>query len=328
MLPPEQPESFEFRKLLPKFTFIGRRAPSSVLSTKRNFDKIVREAELSRFQKFVGDFRTKNSRFALISAGLGGVALVLAVLKTAEISKAEKEISRRKDQLAKPMYELKGNEASNFPWDRQNLDDWLYRPIKITGRPLHNKAMLVPRKLEGYHGFDYIVPLVTKENEDGSEQEGILLNKGWLPNEHYHVGNRFRIENALPQTFECYLSLNSELDEKGSFFKKGNTPGKGRNRWSHVYLPDMAKTSEFKNQGAVKLALLEAVNPESALDERNTKHYEMTLIGSEETPYPKTRAGALQLRTMPWDLTHERNTYATVGFILTGLAAALKYAPL
>lgn len=328
MLPPEQPEGFEFRKLLPKFTFIGRRTPSSVLSTKRNFDKLVREAEISRFQKFIGDFRTKNSRFALISAGIGGVALVLAVMKTAEIGKAEKEVARRKEQLSKPVYELKGNEASNFPWDKSNLNEWLYRPVKITGRPLHNKAMLVPRTLEGYTGFDYIVPLVTKENEDGSEQEGILLNKGWLPNEDYHPGNRFRIENALPQTFDAYVSLNSELDEKNSFFKDGNNPGKGRNKWTHVYLPDMAKTSEFKNQSTVKLALLEAVNPNSVLDERNPKHFEMTLIGSEESPFPKTRAGALQLRTMPWDLTHERNTYATVGFVLTGLAAVLKYAPL
>lgn len=327
MLPPEKPGKLNLKQLLPEFRFLPRRTPPSALSTKRNFDKIIREAEITRFQKFIGDFRTKNSRFALVSAGIGGVALVLALMKGVEINAAEKEISRRKDQLAKSPHELKGNEASSFPWDRQNLDEWLYRRVKITGRPLHNKAMLVPRRLEGYNGFDYIVPLVTKENEDGSEQEGILLNKGWLPNEDYHVGNRFRIENSLPQTFECYLSLNSELDEKNSFFKKGNSPGKGRNKWSHVYLPDMAKTSEFKNQGAVKLALLERVNPNSPLDERNPKHYEMTLIGSEETPYPKTQAGALQLRKMPWDLAHERNTYATVGVVLTGLAAVIKFLP-
>jgi len=34
--------------------------------------------------------------------------------------------------------------------------------VKITGRPMHNTASLVPREAYGYPGFEYVVPLVTK----------------------------------------------------------------------------------------------------------------------------------------------------------------------
>jgi hypothetical protein len=35
----------------------------------------------------------------------------------------------------------------------------------------------------GHKGYDYVVPLVTREKEDFSEQQGVLLNKGWIPAE-------------------------------------------------------------------------------------------------------------------------------------------------
>lgn len=38
--------------------------------------------------------------------------------------------------------------------------------------------MMIPSKSYGMFGYEYIVPLVTKENEDGSVQEGLLLNLG------------------------------------------------------------------------------------------------------------------------------------------------------
>ena len=38
--------------------------------------------------------------------------------------------------------------------------------------------MMIPAKSYGLYGFEYLVPLVTKENEDGSVQEGLILNLG------------------------------------------------------------------------------------------------------------------------------------------------------
>jgi len=310
------PEKVNFRAFFPRLSlFSGRRSTKNVATSlykASNTKSFIQDNEVARFRGVISEYARKSPRTSLILAGLGGASLLLGVFKGLEAAQANAEISFRKDQLEKPIFELKGNDAVNFPWGKENLREWLYRPIRITGRPLHNKAMLIPRRHEGYRGFDYIVPLVTKENEDGSVQEGILLNKGWIPHEYAHVGARHRIENARPQTFDCYLSLQSELDEKGSLFKEGNSPARDRNKWNHVFLPDMAKASGFKNVDSVKLALLERVNLKTLNDERNPKHFEYSLAMMEDYPFEKTKAGALQLRHMPWDLQAHQNAYSAL----------------
>jgi cytochrome oxidase assembly protein ShyY1 len=328
MLPRNQPEKPNWGKIFPEINlskaFARNRALSHTpLNTEAANVQLATTPE--RLNGVITNAARKYPKLSLVFAGLGGLSIILAIQKGAQTSSAKSEIEFRKTQLNQPTYELKGNEAVHVPWNKENLKNWLHRPVKITGRPIHNKAMLVPRTVEGYSGYDYIVPLVTNENEDGSVQEGVLLNKGWIPHEYYHIGARWKIENSLPQTFEGYVSVNSELDEKNEFFKKGNATGKRFNKWSHVYLPDMAEASGFKNASEAKVALIECVSNKSVLDERLPKHYEMTLIGSEDYPYPKTRAGALQLRHMPWDLRSEQNFYLAAGFVFTGLAGALRF---
>lgn len=68
--------------------------------------------------------------------------------------------------------------------------------MKIVGRPLHNKAFLIPSKSYGLEGFEYVVPLVTKETANGDALEGVLLNKGFIPKWYADMGNRMRIEDA------------------------------------------------------------------------------------------------------------------------------------
>jgi len=43
--------------------------------------------------------------------------------------------------------------------------------------------MNIPNRLELYDGYDNVVPLVTKENEDGTNRRGLLFNRGWIPHE-------------------------------------------------------------------------------------------------------------------------------------------------
>lgn len=314
------PSRFNIRSLfgLPK----DYKAPTSIFQSEAR--QVIRNAETARLRAAISSWARKSPKLSAFLLGVGGVSFLLATSKSISIGKANEEIAFRKSQIVQPVYELKGEEAVNVPWNKDNLNQWLYRPVRITGRPIHNKAMLIPRTVDGYAGFDYILPLVTKENEDGSVQEGVLLNKGWMPHEYAHPGARWRIENALPQTFDCYVSLNSELDEKNEFFKKGNAVGSKFNVWSHVYLPDMAKASGLKNADTVKIALLERVNHKTALDERDPKHFEVNLIGSEDYPFEKTRAGALQLRHMPWELRAQRDGFFTLGFLSTALAIALR----
>lgn len=71
----------------------------------------------------------------------------------------------------------------NFPWNSSNIDQWVYRPVKIKGRQIHKHTMFPERYRETCPGADYIVPLVTKEDDVWSvdSREGILLNKGYIP---------------------------------------------------------------------------------------------------------------------------------------------------
>ena len=135
-----------------------------------------------------------------------------------------------------------------------------------------------------------------------------------------------RIENSDPQKFLAYVSLNSELDYKTKFFKDGNSPKAVRNHWGHVFLPDMAENTGFKNKDQAKLALLECVDPnQTKLDERDPKHYAKNLTVEEDYPYAKTYAGALQLYKMPWQYKHSSFEYFTLGTASTLIALGLKF---
>lgn len=279
--------------------------------------------QLERNRLFSGFRRLGNNRSFLILVGTSGAAFGLALYEWAQIKMAQNEIARRKTQLSQPVYELKGEEKVNFPWtaEGERVDNWLHRPVKISGKPRHEKTFLVPRTVDGYFGYDYIVPLITKDTEDGSEEYGVLLNKGWIPHEYASPNKRYKIENVEEQTFVGYVSRNEDLERQGIF--DGNVPDARFNKWTHVFLPDMAKASGFKNQKQVKAALIECIDQKLApLDERNTRHYAREMTGSFDYPFAKTQSGALQLTSMPWDHRHNRNTYLGIS-IATGAIAVL-----
>ena len=48
--------------------------------------------------------------------------------------------------MSEPIYELSGEEVVEFPWNEKNLREWLYRPIRVTGRPMHYKFIPIPDK--------------------------------------------------------------------------------------------------------------------------------------------------------------------------------------
>ena len=64
-------------------------------------------------------------------------------------SSANEEINFRKQQLVQPIYNMNPEESVNVPWSEGNLKAWLYRPVRISGRPIHSKAKLVPRMKYG-----------------------------------------------------------------------------------------------------------------------------------------------------------------------------------
>lgn len=105
---------------------------------------------------------------SLVLFGVSIASFIYSAALIERIRKARREIEFRKKQLSKPVYEIKPEEATYLPWDSKNIKQWLYRPVRITGRPLHYRAMLIPRKCYGHEGYEYVVPFVLKEDEDGS----------------------------------------------------------------------------------------------------------------------------------------------------------------
>ena len=137
----------------------------------------------------------------------------------------------------------------------------------------------------------------------------MLLKSNTLKNIFLEVSSRLKIENARQQTFIAYVSQNTELEH--SFGDKGNAPVLARNKWQTLDLELMADNSNFENAQKAKLALLEQVNLNTTLDERNMEHYNHDASYTQDYPHCKTMAGALQLNTMPWD--HKRNEYFYLG---------------
>lgn len=108
---------------------------------------------------------------------------------------------------------------------------------------------------------------------------------------------------------------------KGGIFSNGpNTWDEQRFRFTSFFLPDMVDAVELKNKKQAKVAIIELVNLNTPLDEKNTLHYDLDMTGTQTFPYVKTRAGALQGKQMPWHYDSKQSTWALVGGI-SGLIA-------
>jgi surfeit locus 1 family protein len=127
-------------------------------------------------------------------AGLAGYCLLEAGHCLYCRSAAEAEIAYRKKQLARPVYELGEKELATLPWNEANLRQWLYRPIKLTGRLIHLRQINIERRQNGEDGVVNIVPLVTHEDATGTQQYGVGLSRGWLPALSQWIENRQKVE--------------------------------------------------------------------------------------------------------------------------------------
>lgn len=117
----------------------------------------------------------------------------------------------------KPVYELTGLEAVNPPWANGNLDEWLYRPVKIRGRAVHSKEMAFRYDRYGYEGNLTFIPLVTREDFSNLSylREGLILGIGWIPSNYDSPSNRERWENT--EDYIDYVGIvttNEEINGK------------------------------------------------------------------------------------------------------------------
>lgn len=100
---------------------------------------------VSRFLTRSQAFRKANPRSPWALLGLSLLPVYGYLKASLDEAQAKQEVSFRKEQLVKPVYELSADESVDFPWTGAKLNEWLYRPVQISGRPIHAKAKLVPR---------------------------------------------------------------------------------------------------------------------------------------------------------------------------------------
>lgn len=117
-----------------------------------------------------------------------------------------------------------------------------------------------------------------------------------------------------------YVSQGDDL--KGGIFSNGpNVADEQRFSFTSFFLPDMVDAVELTNKKQAKVAIIELVNLDTPLDEKNTHHLDLDMTGNTTYPYRKTRAGALQSKNMPWHYESKQSLWALVGGV-SGLIAA------
>jgi len=82
----------------------------------------------------------------------------------------KKTISNRKAKLALPPIELTAETALSPPWNEDNIEEYLFRRVIVTGRPIHARGINIPHRLELYDGYENVVPLVIKEDDKGNNR--------------------------------------------------------------------------------------------------------------------------------------------------------------
>jgi surfeit locus 1 family protein len=152
---------------------------------------------------------------------------------------------------------------------------------------------MIPTKLHGYSGYECVVPLVTSENEDGSDQQGVLLSLGFIPKEYAHPSTRYKVESSDWQDFSAYVSTLDEF-QSHNVLSSGNIGGRGEGKWNYADIEKMAKHTGFKNWKNAQFAVLEQVRPNSTADERSIDYRDLDSSYQQDYPYVKTLAGALQ----------------------------------
>lgn len=86
----------------------------------------------------------------------------------------------------------------------------------------------------------------------------------------------------------------------------------------------MAEAAGFVNRKSAAVAAIEIVNLDTPNDEKDPRHYDINLTNSVEYPYIKTRSGALQSHTMPWDYRSRQFAWGSIGLVSTLLGLACK----
>ncbi len=82
--------------------------------------------------------------------------------------------------------------------------------------------MYIKHQIHNYDGYEFILPMVTSEDENYENQKGILVNKGWLPHERKDLANRRGFEDSFTRRTVVGIVTKGEPFVNKSLFRKGN----------------------------------------------------------------------------------------------------------
>ena len=251
-----------------------------------------------------------------------GFSLLMAFNYELARQYAVNDFNLKKERLQMPVYELKGEEAVNFPWNDENYDEWIYRPVKISGRRVYRHTAYI-KNPQNVPGYDWILPVVTREPEsaDFDKREGILVNIGWIPAMFGYKMYRIHYFDTLNYgDFVGVLTPQNNL-KKGLFQKESNSWGPQHYEINELDLGDMARAPGFLNQNKTQHFVLEVCNLDPPLDV-DADQWDKNITHSELYPYVKTRAGILNEGPTPWDMARKEKFFFGLGSV-SGLFALL-----
>tara|TARA_Y100000588_G_C13981018_1_gene807202 strand:+ start:56 stop:781 length:726 start_codon:yes stop_codon:yes gene_type:complete len=159
------------------------------------------------------------------------VFLVLIGLGTWQLERLkwkEKIISERMQRFSAPILSIGDIQ-------KQQLPNFEFRRIRVGGRYLHAREMLVVNKVwRGQPGFHLITPF--KTNVGGS----LLVNRGWVPMDW---PEKYSAKAQSEATLE--LTGNIRLDSRNNLWIPDNEPNK--NVWFFVDVEQMAAQADLKD---------------------------------------------------------------------------------
>lgn len=161
-------------------------------------------------------------------------------------------------------------------------------------------------------GVEEVVPLVTREDKNHQNRQGLLFNRGWVPAKYRHPTIRPFLEEVDRKKYVCFVSKMSHLQNNQWF--NGNAYQKGRELFNNADIEDMGKRSGLLNREEASVAVLERLVETGIVDERHSQRRGCDAQFSEQYPWARTEAGALQLEKMPWDLRNEATHYLLGSF--------------
>lgn len=179
--------------------------------------------------------------------------------------------------------------------------------MEVVGRPIHRLECNIPAFRFNQPGYMEVLPLVTREDKNHQNRQGLILNMGWIPESVRNPTSRLRIERVDRQKFTCFVSRLDELRNHTWF--RGNAYHQGRRYYTCADLEDLGKSSELLNREQASVAVLERLHETGIYDERSSVRYGVDSHCTEPYPWAKTEAGALQLYKMPWDYKNDAKHY-------------------